>query len=218
MFLFQMSSSFNPLSVILSQNKLVGPNYVDWKWNLNIVLTAEGYTYVLTENCPPLPTDESTDEERKKFKDWKKADEMAKCYILASMSNVLQHQHQSFGSASDIMLNLKEMFGEQGRAARQHAMRQLMNTKMGEGTPVGDHVLKMIDFLNVLEVLGAEIDGQSQVDIILESLHGSFKEFKLNYNMNKMDLSLSELMNSLQAAEGIIKPNHSVLSPGSPGS
>ena len=37
-------------------------------------------------------------------------------------------------------------------------MRLLLNTKMAEGTPVQDHVLKMIAHLNELEILGVEID------------------------------------------------------------
>ena len=44
---------------------------------------------------------------------------------------------------------------------------------MSEGTPVNDHLLKMFDHLNTLEILGAEIDGESQVDMILESLSDS---------------------------------------------
>ena len=55
---------------------------------------------------------------------------MAKCYILASISNVLQHQMQDVELVSDIMLSLKEMFGEQGRLARQGTMRLILNTKM----------------------------------------------------------------------------------------
>ena len=60
------------------------------------------------------------------------------------------------------------------------AMRALLNTKMIEGTPVRDHVLKMIAHLNELEILGAEIDGESQVDIMLMSLLESYKNFCLN--------------------------------------
>ena len=38
--LFNMNSNtFNPLATIFNQNKLVGSNYVDWKQNLDIVLT-----------------------------------------------------------------------------------------------------------------------------------------------------------------------------------
>ena len=83
---------------------------------------------------------------------------MAKCYILASISNVLQHQMQNVGLALDIMLSLKEMFGEQGRSARQEAMRQIYNTKIAEGTSVREHCLRMIFNLNTLEILATDID------------------------------------------------------------
>ena len=129
---------------------------------------------------------------------------MAKCYILASISNVLQHQMQDVELASDIMLSLKEMFGEQGRLARQGTIRLILNTKMTQGTPVRDHCLKMIFYLYTLEVLGADIDGEFQEDMILQSLLESFKEFKLNYNINKKIYTLSELMNELVVAKGIL--------------
>jgi len=71
------SSSFNPLATILTQNKLEGPNYVDWKRNLDIVLTAEEYKFVLTEECPPEPKDEDFEDDKKKYQKWIKADEMS---------------------------------------------------------------------------------------------------------------------------------------------
>ena len=64
--------------------------------------------------------------------------------------------------ASDIMLSLKEMFGEQGRSSRQETMRQIYNTKMAEGSSVREHCLTKIFNLNTLEVLGADIDEESQ--------------------------------------------------------
>ena len=82
--------------------------------------------------------------------------------------------------ASNIMLSLKEMFGEQGRSVRQETMRQIYNTKMTEGTSVREHCLRMISNMNTLEVLGADVNGESRVDMILQSLPKSFKEFKLN--------------------------------------
>ena len=57
------------------------------------------------------------------------------------MSNVLQHLIQDVGLALDIMLSLKEVFGEQGRSARQEIMRQIYNTKMVEGTSIREHCL-----------------------------------------------------------------------------
>ena len=49
-----------------------------------------------------------------------------------------------------------------------------MNTKMAEGTPMRDHVLKMFNHINTLEILGGDIDVESQIDIILKSLPNSF--------------------------------------------
>ena len=98
-----MGGSFNPLSVILKGNKLVGTNYINWKRNLNLVLTVEGYKFVLTEICPPTPDSNSSKEEIETYQTWCKADQMAKCYILASMTNVLQHQHERMLTTYDIM-------------------------------------------------------------------------------------------------------------------
>src|SRR5579862_6779626 len=197
--------SFSPLMSILRENKLTGPNYVDWKRNLDIVLTAEEYKYVLIENCPDIDAN-STEDQLEAERKWKKANSMAKCYMLASMSNVLQTQHEHMDTAYDIMMSLSEMFADKSRPARQAAIRTIMNTRMAVGTPVRDHMLKMMDCFNEAEILGAEIDAQSQTDMILETLPDSFNQFKLNFNMSKMDMTLSELMKELQAAEAIMKP------------
>ena len=126
------------------------------------------------------------------------------------MSSVLQHQLKDRLTATDMILSLKEMFEEQRRSARQIAMRTLTNTKIAEGTPVSDNVLKIFDHLNTLEILGGEIDDESKINIILESLLDSFNQFKLNCSTNKIDFILLELLNTLQTAKSIIKSHPSV--------
>ena len=84
-----MGGSFNTLSVILKENKLTGPNYIDWKKNLNLVLTAEEYKFVLIELCPPALDSDSSKEEVEAYQTWWKVDEMVQCYILVFMSNIL---------------------------------------------------------------------------------------------------------------------------------
>ena len=76
-------------------------------------------------------------------------------------------------------------------------MKQLFNTSMCEGSQVREHVLKKMKLLNELEILGANIDRESQVDIICQSLPESFENFHLNYNMNKRFYSLGELLKEL---------------------
>ena len=76
---------------------------------------------------------------------------------------------------------------------------------MVEGTLVREHVLMMISFINELDMLGAEIDSETQVDAILASLPASFNQFIMNYDMNKMVVTLLELLNMLKAAKDLIK-------------
>ena len=79
---------------------------------MDIVLTVEEYKYVLTQPCPSFPSLDAPIDEKQRYDRWQKSNEMAKCYILAFISNVLQHQMQDVELVSDIMLSLKEMFGE----------------------------------------------------------------------------------------------------------
>ena len=48
------------------------------------------------------------------------------------------------------------------------------NTNMAEGTPLRDYVSKIFVHLNTWEILGGELDADSQIDIILESLSDSY--------------------------------------------
>ena len=83
--------------------------------------------------CPPPLDSDFLKEKVEAYQSWRKTDEMARCYILASVSNILQHQHENMVTAYDMMMNLKEMFGEQNRASRQVAIRAQYEN--GRGNP-----------------------------------------------------------------------------------
>ena len=94
----------------------------------------------------------------------------------------------------NILVSLHEMFGGKGKPTMQVPLKAIMDAKMSEGTLIRDHMICMIELFNEMEILGVEIDGETQVDMVLETLLDSFKQFKLNYNMNKMVMSLPELI------------------------
>ena len=54
-------------------------------------------------------------------------------------------------------------------------------------------------------MLGAQLVGETKVDMILTLLSDFFNQFVMNYESNKMDDILSELLNMLQAAKDPIK-------------
>ncbi|XP_077237301.1 uncharacterized protein LOC143878973 [Tasmannia lanceolata] len=105
-------ASFNPLAKILDENKLTGPNNLDKKRNLMLVLTATKVYWVLTTEEQELPGPDVPQADHDRKSKWLQDNEMTKCYILGSIFNVLQQQHIGMAVASDIMLNIKEIFGE----------------------------------------------------------------------------------------------------------
>ncbi|GKV12657.1 hypothetical protein SLEP1_g23780 [Rubroshorea leprosula] len=125
-------NNFSPLAKILDENRFKGPNYSDWKRNLNIVLTAEKLVHVLNEE-PPIMLELGADKDAQEdYQLWFDHDSLAKCYLLASLENRLQKQHEKMATAKDIMASLKEMFGQQNCSTRQSTMKGLMSTKMTE--------------------------------------------------------------------------------------
>ena len=56
----------------------------------------------------------------------------------------------------------------------------------------------IIKLFNEMEIFGVEIDIETQIDMVLETLPNSFKEFKLNYFINKLMMSLTKLLRELK--------------------
>ena len=123
--------------------------------------------------------------------------------MLASMSNELQKQYDSYKSSTSILLHLQELYGGQSRTARFNVSKELFQAKMAEGSSVNEHVLKMIGYIEQLKKLDVGMDADLQID--LQSLPGSFSQFVMNFNMSRMTVPLHELLNMLTTAEGSIK-------------
>ena len=199
-FKFQKMASFNPLATILSQKPLDGNNYDLWKTNLYIILDFEKIKFITTTPKPQEPTANASEETKKQFADWQRANTTARCYILVNVAEHLRKQINDLESVLEIIQTLEEMFAKISSTSRQAAIWALMNTHMTGGN-VRDHCLKMIGHISTAEVIGAKLDQEMKIDMILESLPNSFGQFKMNYNMNKLKLTPVELMHELESAE-----------------
>ena len=95
------------------------------------------------------------------------------------------------------------MFGQKNEQACIEITGKYTTAKMKTGTPVRDHVMMMTNYFTEAELHGAEIDQVTQVGIILNSLSPDFIQFNSNYIMNKLNYSVSQLLNELQTFESI---------------
>ncbi|KAK8685865.1 hypothetical protein V6N13_124898 [Hibiscus sabdariffa] len=72
---------------------------------------------------------------------------------------------------------------------------------MSEGSPVGAHVIKMMGYIQALEKMGFPLNIELAIDVVLQSLSDSFNQFVLNFNMNEINKTLTQLLGMLRTAE-----------------
>ena len=97
----------------------------------------------------------------------------------------------------EILDSLQEMFGQKNEQACIEIIDKYTTARMKSGTLVRDHVMMMTNYFTETELHGAEIDQIMQVRIIMNSLSPEFIQFNSNYIMNKLNYSISQLLNEL---------------------
>jgi hypothetical protein len=114
-------------------------------------------------------------------------------------------------SAFEIITDLKAVFAPQACAERYEASELFFSSRMDEQSSVSEHVVKMSGYVQRLNALECKILEELAIDRVLQSLPHSYKGFVLNYNMQGMTKSLSELFAILKAAVVQLKKEHNVL-------
>ena len=77
---------------------------------------------------------------------------MAKAYMMTTMSQPLQMQHEHLNDALEIMNSLEAQFSVADRASRFNLMREIFAKKMTDGSSVREHVTMMIHMMDQLTV------------------------------------------------------------------
>ena len=186
--------------MILNKKQLDGNNFEDWKMNLYIVLDYEKIKFVLDTPKPAIPEAGANDISKTEHASWENANTSLRCYILASVVGHLRQQITPLDYGVEMLQTLEGMFAKSTASERQAAITDLINTRM-TSRRVKDHCLEMISHINRAEVMGAKLQKEMKIDLILQSLPKNFNQFKVNYNMHKMDLTPVQLMHELESAE-----------------
>ena len=107
-------SSTNPLRGIIDANRLTSPKFTNWLRNLKILLKFERIAYVLEGDGLVEPTSDASEDEVWEYQKWQEDFTTVQCYMLASMCNELQRQHEDMEPKA-MLLYLMELFAEQSR-------------------------------------------------------------------------------------------------------
>jgi hypothetical protein len=199
--------TFN-LRSILEKEKLNGTNFMDRYRNLRIVLRQEKKEHIIEQPLPDEPSEDATNADKAAYKKLANESLDVSCLMLATMNSELQKQFENI-EAYDMIIGLKGMFENQARTERYHTSKALFACKLAEGGPVSPNVIKMVGYIESLEKLGFPLGQELATDVILQSLPVSFEPFIMNFHMNNMVKTMTELHGMLKTAEDSVKKSSS---------
>ena len=179
-----------------------GSNFVDWARNLRIILTAAQKAYVLNAPLgvpPPPATVDVMNAWQSRVDDYS----VVQCAMLFGLEPGLQRRFERHG-AYEMFQELKFIFEKNARIERYETSDKFYACKMEENGSISEHILRMSGYYNRLAELGVVLPPEAITDRVLQSLPPSYKSFVLNYNMQGMNKSVSELFAMLKVAESDI--------------
>ncbi|XP_024031885.1 uncharacterized protein LOC112094644 [Morus notabilis] len=104
------------------------------------------------------------------------------------------------------MDHLEDLFGGQATEKCQKALSNLINYRQKARSSIKEHMLKVMCYLVDTQIIGVDIDGESQLTVIFETLSKEYILFRATFNLSaKQNITLTELMQELQKFQWMIK-------------
>ncbi|OVA02753.1 zinc finger protein [Macleaya cordata] len=172
-----------------------GSKFLIWKSKMDFVLFDIGVSYVLTDPRPVDPTEETSIEEREKYKKWVSDDFTCRHAILGAMEDNLMLVFDRYNTAKEIMDALSNLFASKSFGRSTTLCGKYQHHKMSEETNVMDHVFEMCAMARELEEVGMKVPEAMQVFILMKSLPDSWQSaMELFMKMDDLELKLDNLI------------------------
>ncbi|XP_043705331.1 uncharacterized protein LOC122655179 [Telopea speciosissima] len=120
---------------------------------------------VLDKDELEFPNEENPDS-KPVYELFRQKNSKAKLLILSSLEKTIADSVKDLYLTKDMMEELKEMYGRKERHAHHQLVTLLYGTKMAQGTPVIDHVMKLRNLFLDLENLGTSFKLNYKTDVI----------------------------------------------------
>ena len=188
------------LRSLLDSDKLNGSNFNSWFRKLKIILEHERILYILNNPAPKVPDANTQSSDKDTYQKWLNDRTSVRCIMLAAMNDEFGRRFEN-AQPEEIIQALNESFGTPDDVERHKTSCAIFNARMRDGSPVTDHVLYMIEKIELLSKLGFPLHEQLGKDAILNSLPPSFRPFLTHFRMTKPAVNYHGLLGLLQNFE-----------------
>ncbi|GJX20753.1 hypothetical protein Tco_0223430 [Tanacetum coccineum] len=142
------------------EQKLTGPNFIDWYIQLCLVLLTEDKENYLKHPIPVAPVAQLGQQVPPKaltaHAAWVKGKKEVVVLMLLTIDLEIQRNLAHLG-AYDMLQELKVMFFKQAKQELLQTVREFHTCKQEEGQSVSSHVLKIKGYIDNLERLGQPV-------------------------------------------------------------
>ncbi|XP_022031344.1 uncharacterized protein LOC110932308 [Helianthus annuus] len=148
----------------------------------------------LTENDPPALTDKSTEAEKLLHQKWERANRLSLIFMKNSISHAIRGAIPDAATTKEYLTNVEAQFQGTSKAQASTLILKLVTTKYDGISGIREHILKMNDMAQKLKGLSMETNDGFLVHFIMTSLPASYETFKVNYNLQKDQWKMNELI------------------------
>ena len=194
-FCFQCNYTLNPfaafrLSDVKTLEKLNFESWMEWKSSLQLILALMDSELALYEAKPPMPTRNSSPEERAKYEKWERSNRLSLMIMKHKISSSIRSLAPEPGTAGQYLARLEIMFMRFEKADAALLLNKLANMEYDGQGNVRDHIAKMWGLAARVKPGGMDIPNNFFVQLVLDSLPPQFKRFQATY----VNWGLDELM------------------------
>lgn len=172
-------------------------NYTTWKWHMNMVLKTKGLYDAVIKND---------------YKDQTKIDQ-ATALIASTLSQQNMQRVINCDNAYDIWMSLESTFENKSSTERSMLLEKFTSYRIRSISEISKAIGDIQAKAAKLKSLGAAIDNETIISVILKALPESLKSWKSTWKMVNADkLDLNKLITALMAeVSDMKKPEDSAL-------
>ena len=171
-----MSSASKSIVAELNKGeKLNGNNYDIWHRKIQYVLEEQEALETLTNTMIELQHGTSAQNRRdlEVYQAWKRKNIIARFTMLSSMADGLMCIYESYDTAHDIWLALKDKFGGTSTTKLRRLTIKFDTYRKRQDQNMRQHLREMSNMIRVLKNAGHVLTDEQQVQAVLQSLSNS---------------------------------------------
>ncbi|XP_024164730.1 uncharacterized protein LOC112171846 [Rosa chinensis] len=154
----------------------------------------------------PLELDsESTDEDRRYYKEWYKCNRQAKNVTRSTMSDTVRGSIVELELAMDFLEAIADKYRESDKAEGARLSKKFNELKYSGNGSVREHIMQLIEINARVRDLDMRVKDEQVVRVVLCSLPNTYSNLRTTYNAQETKWDLNKLISICVDEEDIIK-------------